>query len=132
MISIPCWEACIGSKSSGQWQVVSSEAILLLIKDLGNPSPPHHLITIIEHGGLARRNGALRLVEFHQGLAMLMGFHARGGAGMVVANLHVRIHRVARRQRANPIHIAHPEAAAEKVAVLSHHHAILRRVERIT
>ena len=33
------------------------------------------------------------------------------------------------RQWADPIYFAHSEAAAEKVAVLSHHHAILCRVE---
>ncbi len=28
-----------------------------------NPSAPHDLIAVIEHGGLPRRHGALRLVE---------------------------------------------------------------------
>ena len=95
-------------------------------RDLRNPTATQHFIAIIEHGGLARSDGALRLEKFDRSGGLGVRFHARCGAGMIVANLHVPFYRVARRQRSNPIHFAHAKAAAEKLPVFSHHDAILR------
>src|SRR5579862_5479556 len=97
--------------------------------DLGNPAAAHYFIPIVKHRGLTRRYRALRLRKLDKGVILCARLDASGSAGMIVANLHLRIDGIAGSQRPNPVYIPNEKAAAEELPVVSHHDAILCRVQ---
>src|SRR6185312_16641090 len=58
-----------------------------LLQGLGNPSSAHHQVVLIEHDGLSGGDGALRIVEGDQRLAVGQGLDSGRRGLMAMANL---------------------------------------------
>jgi hypothetical protein len=120
--------------------------IAVLTHDVRNPATAEYLFPVIKHGCLAWRYSPLGLVEFGDSfddlaldlgsLAVLPGgapntslwldcrFHARRGAGMIMADLHVAFDDLAIPEGANPVDVAYYKLAMEKFSIGAHDYAI--------